>query len=167
MLIDKIPARRYYWTWRPTQQTAKSMHWAHQRQRQRSTAANGRIGQCHIIALSPTRPGVNEPCRARISVEDQRARDRLRCTGGACWLRAGRDDDYTNETNNNNEAQAAAQARKVLTLLRELPALVEFLEAKAHMAHAASLHQPTRKRHPRIHARIHASMRYPPASHAC
>ena len=167
MLIDKIAARRYYWTWRTTQQTAKSMHWAHQCQRQRSTAANGRIGQCHIIAVSPTRPGVNEPCRARVSVEDQRARDRLRCTGGACWLKAGRDDDYTNETNNNKEDQAGAQARKVLTLLRELPALVEFLEAKAHMAHAASLHQPTRKRHPRIHARIHASMRYPPASHAC
>jgi hypothetical protein len=36
---------------------------------------------------------------------------------------------------------------KSCSLLRELPALAEFLEAKAHMAHAASLHQPTRKRH--------------------
>ena len=168
MLIDKIPARRRRWTWRTTQQrtgrTTRTMHWAHQRQRQRSTAAKGRIGQCCIIIpLSPTCPALwslVSPAAPASQWRNQLPARSAPVHRRSRWRRAGRDDNYTN--NNNNKAQAGAQARKVLTLSRELPALAEFLEAKAHMAHAASVHHCIS---PPLSG-IQVSTRYPPATTA-
>ena len=79
--------------------------------------------------------------RLPASYSTQGPRDRLRCTGSGGGGGDGAGQDGT------TRLPKREKSVDTTALLRELPALAEFLEAKAHMAHAASLHQPTRKRH--------------------
>ena len=72
--------------------------------------------------------------RLPASHSTQGPRDRLRCTGSGAVVvtaqgRTGR-----------RGCPSEKKSVDATALLRELPALAEFLEAKAHMAHAASLH---------------------------
>jgi hypothetical protein len=74
--------------------------------------------------------------RLPASHSTQGPRDRLRCTGsgggGGGGDGAGQD--------GTTRLPKREKSVDTTALLRELPALAEFLEAKAHMAHAASLH---------------------------
>ena len=72
--------------------------------------------------------------RLPASHSTQGPRDRLRCTGSGGGGGDGAGQDGT------TRLPKREKSVDTTALLRELPALAEFLEAKAHMAHAASLH---------------------------